>query len=84
MNGHVSPRLGVRFEMGDGGLRILRPDGSPFLTYQELADDRRAADRRAEQEHSRAEQERLRAEQALRELEELRQRLRPPEPGGGA
>jgi Uma2 family endonuclease len=25
MNGHVSPRLGVRFEMGDEGLRLLRP-----------------------------------------------------------
>src|SRR3954447_14999277 len=37
MNGHASPRLGVRFEMGDGGLRIFRPDGTPFLTFQELA-----------------------------------------------
>jgi len=70
MNGHVSPRLGVRFEMGDGGLRIFRPDGTPFLTFQELADARRAADRRAEQE-------RQRAEQALHELEQLRRQLRP-------
>lgn len=76
MNGHVSPRLGVRFEVGDEALRIFRPDGSPFLTLQELADDRRAAHRRAEQERQRAEQERQRAEQALRELDELRQQLR--------
>ncbi len=69
MNGHVSPRLGVRFEMGEQGLRILCPDGSPFLTYQELADDRKAA-------RQLAEQERQRAEQALRELDQLRQQLR--------
>ena len=26
MNGHVSPRLGVKFEMGNEGLRIIRRD----------------------------------------------------------
>jgi Uma2 family endonuclease len=84
MNGHVSPRLGVRFHLGEQGLRLYRPDGSPFLSYQALADDRREANRRAEQERQRAEQERQRAEherqraeQALRELEQLRQQLRP-------
>lgn len=62
MDGHVSSRLGVRFEMADEGLRIVRPDGRPFLTYEEQA--------------SRAEQERRRAELALSEVERLRQRLR--------
>jgi Uma2 family endonuclease len=76
MNGHVSPRLGVRFEMGDQGLRIVRPDGTPFLTYQEQSDARKAANRRVEQERQRAEQERQRAEQAIREAEDLRRRLR--------
>ena len=36
-DGFVSPRLGVRFEMpASGVLRVIRPDGRPFLTYQEL------------------------------------------------
>ena len=36
MNGHVSQRLGVRFEPGEGpnDLRILGPDGQPFLTHK--------------------------------------------------
>jgi Uma2 family endonuclease len=36
-DGFVSPRLGVRFEvLADKSLRVIRPDGRPFLTYQEL------------------------------------------------
>lgn len=56
MNGYVSPKLKVRFELADQGLRIIRPDGEPFLTY----------------------------EQAMREVEQLRQRLRTlgQDPGG--
>src|SRR5580658_1500742 len=27
MHGHISPRLKVKFEMGDDGLRIIRPNG---------------------------------------------------------
>jgi Uma2 family endonuclease len=73
MNGHVSPRLGIRFHVVDDELQLMRPDGSRFLTFQELADDRRAA-------HQRAEQERLRAEEALRELDQLRRQLRPAPP----
>jgi len=37
MPGHVSPRLKVKFEMGEKGLHLIRPDGQPFLTYQEQA-----------------------------------------------
>jgi Uma2 family endonuclease len=62
MNGHVSPRLGVRFEMGEDGLRIVRPDGRLFLSYADLAE--------------REEEQRQRAEQALGEVEKLRQQLR--------
>ena len=40
MNGYISPRLGVRFEPGEGPdrLRIIAPDGQPFLTYVELVE----------------------------------------------
>ena len=40
MNGHVSLRLGIRFEPGDGpdNLKISGPDGQPFRTHQELMD----------------------------------------------
>jgi Uma2 family endonuclease len=36
MEGWVSPRLGVRFELGEAGLEIYRPDGQRFLSYAEL------------------------------------------------
>lgn len=85
MNGHVSPRLGIRFELPpDGELRILRPDGRPFVTFAELA--RREEEERvaAERERERADRERERADAAVREAANLRAQLRemrgqPPE-----
>ena len=76
MPGHVSPRLNVRFDFGDQGLQIIRPDGQPFLTYGEVARREEESRNRAEQERHRAEQERQRADQAEAEAEKLRQRLR--------
>jgi Uma2 family endonuclease len=37
MDGWVSPRLGVRFDLSRGDLTIYRPDGRPIATYLELA-----------------------------------------------
>ena len=36
IEGWVSPRLGIRFEMASGTLEIIRPDGQRFLSYVEL------------------------------------------------
>jgi hypothetical protein len=49
MKGYVSPRLGIRFEPGEGpdNLRIYAPDGSRFKTYQEIQDEADAAKRSA-------------------------------------
>jgi hypothetical protein len=56
MAGFVSPRLGIRFEPGEGpdNLTIIGPDGEGFLSPLE----------RRERESARAEAERLRAETA--------------------
>lgn len=62
MPGHRSPRLGITFEMTEAGLRILRPDGAPFLTYEELA--------------RRVDHERERADRALSEVAQLREKLK--------
>ena len=79
-SGWISPRLGVRFELGDD-LTILHPNGRPFESYQEV--DRRAEDERlraeeeratAEQERTRADEERLRAEQERLRAEQERLR----------
>ncbi|MFB2921965.1 Uma2 family endonuclease [Aerosakkonema funiforme] len=63
MNGWVSPRLGIRFELKEDTLEIYRPDGQKFLTSVEL-------DRLREEERQRAEQERERAENAIAQLEQ--------------
>lgn len=67
MNGWVSPRLEIRFQLTFDNLEIFSPSGERFLTYVELAQLR-------EQERQRAEQERQRADEALTQLEEERQR----------
>jgi Uma2 family endonuclease len=38
MNGWVSPRLKVRFELVQGELRLHGPDGRPFATYVEAVE----------------------------------------------
>ncbi len=73
MEGHVSPLLGMRFAFRPIELRVYRPDGSRFLSFQELND--------------RAESERQRAESERQENERLRVLLRaagidPDKPGG--
>ncbi|AUT01696.1 hypothetical protein CLI64_15615 [Nostoc sp. CENA543] len=72
MTGWVSPRLGIRFELSDGELQIYRPDGQPFLTYLELAQQIEQTQLELAQERQRTEQERQRAEQAQSQLEALR------------
>jgi Uma2 family endonuclease len=48
MDGWVSPRLGIRFDLSGDDLRILGPDGRPFATYVELAEQRDEAQRKVE------------------------------------
>ena len=51
----VSPLLGIRFELTTEILGVYYPDGQPFLTTVELAEQAQTAKRRAEQEQQRAE-----------------------------
>jgi Uma2 family endonuclease len=74
MEGWISPRLGVRFELGSEGLEIYRPDGQKFLSYSELDEHRELDRRRAEQEFQRAEGQFQRAEEASQRAEEASQR----------
>jgi len=71
MPGWTSPLLGVKFELDGMHLRMFSPDGSPFATYEELAEQRDQERERAEQERERAERERQRAERLADRLREL-------------
>jgi Uma2 family endonuclease len=64
MDGWVSPRLGIRFDLSGEELQIYRPDGSKFYSYVEIC-------QLLEQEKQQVEQERQRAEQAEQRLEEM-------------
>ncbi|HEX8199579.1 MAG TPA: hypothetical protein VF590_03770, partial [Isosphaeraceae bacterium] len=74
MDGWVSPRLGIRFDLSGNELRLIRPDGRPFETYLEIVERAEAQQRLAEQERQQAEQERQRAEQERQRAEQERQR----------
>jgi Uma2 family endonuclease len=74
MRGWVSPRLGVRFDLEGGELRLFGPDERAFASYVEVEAEREQATRRAEQERARAEQERARAEQERARAEQERAR----------
>jgi Uma2 family endonuclease len=70
MQGHVSPRLRIRFELVNGELHLYGPDGRRFPTYLELAAEREEAGRLAAQAQQQAEQERQRAERLAALLRE--------------
>ena len=64
LQGWVSPRLGVRFELTSDTLNLYGPNGDRFLTSVELAQQRNQAQQQAEAQRQRA--DRLAAR--LREL----------------
>jgi Uma2 family endonuclease len=79
MQGWVSPRLKVRFELVDGLLQLYRPDGERLATYPEIVKLKQQAQAKAEQAQvkaeqaeAKAEQERAKAEQAEAKAEQER------------
>ena len=76
INGWVSPRLGIRFQMTPETLEIYRPDDRRFLTSVELDRLREQESQRADreqQEKQLAQQEKQLAQQQLEEERTLRQ-----------
>ena len=84
INGYVSPRMGVRFEVsGTEPMRLMGPDGKPFRSYLDLLDDALllqenavAERRRANVERKNAESERKNAESERKKAEKLAALLR--------
>ncbi|NEQ36919.1 MAG: Uma2 family endonuclease [Okeania sp. SIO3I5] len=76
VDGWVSPRLGIRFQVTPETLEIYRPDGEKFLTFMELDQAREQERQRADQEQQRADQERQRADQERQRADRLADLLR--------
>jgi hypothetical protein len=64
MDGWVSPRLGVRFQVSETGLEMFGPSGEPFVSFGELARLRQEAQMRADEERLRADEAQMRADEA--------------------
>ncbi|MGI0481118.1 Uma2 family endonuclease [Geminocystis sp. CENA526] len=76
IDGWISPRLGIRFQLAQPELNIYYPNGDRFSTYNEEREKALAEKARAEQEKARAEQEKARAEQEKARADKLEARLR--------
>jgi Uma2 family endonuclease len=76
MAGYVSPRLGIRFDPGKGpdNLRIFRPDGERFVTFDELDEKLKAEEQRADKERQRADEQARVADEERRHAAAERQR----------
>ena len=73
MNGWISPRLGIRFEMTEGSLELYRPNGQRFLTSVELEERAIAAEEQAQQAQAEKEQAQVEKEQAQAEKEQAQE-----------
>ena len=80
-HGYVSPRLGIRFDLSGPEMVIRYPDGRPFLSVEELDEERRQerqlrldAERRADDERQRALDAIQRAEDEHKRAQDERQR----------
>jgi Uma2 family endonuclease len=71
MNGWVSPRLGIRFQLAEGGLHIYGPDGRKFATYVELVEQRERERREKEEAQQQRDQAQQRAERLAAQLRAL-------------
>ncbi|MGL6094881.1 MAG: Uma2 family endonuclease [Fimbriiglobus sp.] len=69
--GLTSPRLGIRFDIGEPELVVRGPDGEPFLTFEEVVATRARAEGRATAAEGRATAAERRAAAMAAKLREL-------------
>lgn len=73
IQGWISPRLGIRFELSEEEITLYHPDGSHFRTYQEVTKELEQAQQLAEEAQRYAQQAQQEAQQAQQEAEAARQ-----------
>ena len=76
MDGWVSPRLGVRFQLFETGLEMFGPSGEPFVSFVELDRLRQQAEARAQQAEMLLEQSEMLLERSRSRSQALESRLR--------
>jgi Uma2 family endonuclease len=74
-DGFLSPCLGIRFDLSSGPeMVVYRPDGRPFLTFEELDHERAALQQRASDEKKRADDAEKRADQLQKRADDEKKR----------
>jgi Uma2 family endonuclease len=76
IDGWVSPRLGIRFDLSSGELQIFGRDGRRFLSYPELAAQRKQQQREVERHRQEVERAQQQAAEAAQKAERLAAQLR--------
>jgi Uma2 family endonuclease len=82
VNGFISPRLGIRFDLSGPELVVRHPDGRPFVSPEESEANRIRAEQRAARmaELGRKARRGQATAEELRELEQLEDQSLPPQP----
>jgi hypothetical protein len=60
----ISPRLGIRFDLGGAEMEVYYPDGRRFLSFEEVTDALKQAKSEAEQAKIQVDQAKIQADQA--------------------
>ncbi len=77
VDGWTSPRLGVRFTLlADGELKLFHPDGRPFLTFNELVQQRDELQKLTSAQSKEIQLAEWERDRALAASEKLREQLR--------
>jgi Uma2 family endonuclease len=76
MQGWVSPRLGIRFDLEGTDLVLIGPDGQRFESYVALVERRSQAEARAQEAISRAEQAEAQTQVAIGRATEAEERAK--------
>ncbi len=71
VQGFVSPRLGIRFDVSGPEMVVYHPDGQQFLTFEELEAARVEAEQRADHAEQRADHAEQRADHAEQRADHL-------------
>jgi Uma2 family endonuclease len=71
VNGWVSPRLGVRFELVQDQLRLTGPDGKPFVSSEELIRRVNDQEQQIDEQRQQIDEQRQRAERLAAQLRAL-------------
>ncbi len=74
-DGFVSPRLGIRFVLTKPEMTVYGPDGRPFLTFEQLEEQRLEAQHQADDAKHQADDAKRQADDAKRQADDARQQV---------